>query len=71
VADASGRLVGHRALVARAQRGVDPEPTARKNLNAACRRFMAEADPARKGEAGKELIPAIFGKDATAEDPIL
>ena len=30
----------------------------------------AEADPERKGEAGKELIRAIFGKDAIAEDPI-
>jgi hypothetical protein len=32
---------------------------------------MAEADPARKSEAGKDLIRAIFGKDAVAEDPLL
>jgi hypothetical protein len=32
---------------------------------------MAEADPARKDEAGKDLIRAIFGKDAIAEDRIL
>jgi hypothetical protein len=60
-----------RALVVLAQRGVDAEAAARENLNATYRHFMAEADPARKGEAGKDLIRAIFGKDAIAEDPIL
>jgi len=60
-----------RALVVLAQRGVDAEAAARQNLNTAYRRFMAEADPARKDEAGKDLIRAIFGKDAIAEDPIL
>jgi hypothetical protein len=64
-------LTMSRALVVLAQRGVDAEAAARQNLNAAYRRFMAEADPARKGEAGKDLIRAIFGKDAIAEDPIL
>jgi hypothetical protein len=39
-------------------------------LNATYRRFMSEADPERKGEAGKDLIRAIFGKDAIAEDSI-
>jgi hypothetical protein len=32
---------------------------------------MAEADPERKNEAGKDLIRAVFGKDAIAEDPLL
>lgn len=32
---------------------------------------MAENDPGRKGEAGRDLIRAVFGKDAIAEDPIL
>jgi hypothetical protein len=32
---------------------------------------MSEADPERKDEAGKDLIRAIFGKDAFAEDSIL
>jgi len=59
------------ALVVLAQRGVEAEAAARKNLNTTYRRFMAEADPQRKGEAGKDLIRAIFGKDAVAEDPIL
>jgi len=31
---------------------------------------MAEADP-DKGEVGKDLIRAVFGKDAIAEGPIL
>jgi hypothetical protein len=63
-------LTMSRALVVLAQRGVEAEAVARKNLNVAYRRFMAEADPERKGEAGKDLIRAIFGKDAIAEDPI-
>ena len=54
-----------------AQRGVDAEAEAREALNATYRRFMSEDDPERKGEAGKELIRAIFGKDAIAEDSIL
>jgi hypothetical protein len=64
-------LTMSRALVVLAQRGVDAEAAARQTLNTAYRRFMAEADPARKDEAGKDLIRAIFGKDAIAEDPIL
>ena len=63
-------LTTSRALVVLAQRGVEAEAAARENLNATYRRFMAEADPERKGEAGKDLIRAIFGKDALAEDPI-
>jgi hypothetical protein len=59
-----------RALVVLAQRGVEAEAAARKNLNATYRRFMAESDPERKGAAGKELIRSIFGKDAIAEDSI-
>jgi hypothetical protein len=60
-----------RALVMLAQRGVDAEAAARKSLNATYRRFMSESDPVRKNEAGKDLIRAIFGKDAIAEDSIL
>jgi hypothetical protein len=43
----------------------------RANLGATYRRFMAEGDPERKNEAGKDLIRAIFGKDAIAEDSLL
>src|SRR5579862_9791222 len=60
-----------RALVVLAQRGVEAEAAARENLNATNRRFISEADPERKGEAGKDLIRAIFGKDAIAEHSIL
>src|SRR5580658_9184282 len=60
-----------RALVLLAQRGVDAESAARTHLNSTYRRFMAKADPKRKGEGGKDLIRVIFGKDALAEDSIL
>jgi hypothetical protein len=56
-------LTMSRALVVLAQRGVDAEAAARNALNATYRRFISEADPERKGEAGKGLIRAIFGKD--------
>ena len=59
-----------RALVVLAQRGVEAEAAARAHFNATYKQFMAEADPARKNEAGKDLIRAIFGKDAVAEDPL-
>ena len=64
-------LTMSRALVVLAQRGVEAEAEARKNLKATYRRFMPEADPERKGEAGKDLIRAIFGKDSIAGDSIL
>ena len=64
-------LTMSRALVVLAQRGVEAETAARDNLKATYRRFMFEADPERKGEAGKDLIRAIFGQDAIAEDSIL
>jgi hypothetical protein len=63
-------LTKSRALVALAQRGVEAEAEARQNLNISYRRFMSEADPRLKDEAGKDLIRAIFGKEALAEDPI-
>lgn len=47
------------------------EAAARDDLNATYRRFMSEADPDRKGEAGEDLIRAIFGKNSIAEDSIL
>jgi len=64
-------LTMSRALVMLAQRGVEAEAAARHSLNATYRRFLSEDDPGRKGEAGKDLIRAIFGKDAIAEDSIL
>jgi hypothetical protein len=50
---------------------VEAEAAARDNLNATYRRFMYEDDPERKGEAGRDLIRAVFGKGAIAEDSIL
>jgi hypothetical protein len=64
-------LTMSRALVVLAQRGVEAEAAARNELNANYRRFMSESDPERKGQAGKDLIRAIFGKDSIAEDSIL
>ena len=60
-----------RALVSLAERGVRAERDAKENLKATYHRFMAEREPTRKDEAGKDLIRAIFGKDAIAEDTLL
>jgi len=54
-----------------AERGVQAEADARKNLQAAYRRFMSETEAARKDQAGRDLVRAIFGKDAIAQDPVL
>ena len=59
-----------RALVALAERGVRAEAEAKEQLKSSYNRFLAENDPARKNEAGKDLIRAIFGKHAIAEDSI-
>jgi len=64
-------LTMSRALVMLAERGVEAEAAARDHLNATYRQFMSEDDPERKGEAGKDLIRAIFGEDSIAEDSIL
>jgi hypothetical protein len=42
-----------------------------QNLKATYRRFLRAQEPGKKEEAGKDLIRAIFGADAIAEDPIL
>ena len=65
------RVTMSKALVALAERGVRAEAEAREQLKASYDRFLAESDPARKNEAGKDLIRSIFGQDAIAEDPIL
>jgi hypothetical protein len=59
-----------RALVTLAERGVEAEAAARAKLTAAYEQFMAEGDPARKSEVGEDLIRAIFGGAAIAEDPL-
>ena len=64
-------LTMSRAIVALAERGVRAELDARENLKATYRRFMKEQEPARKEEAGRDLIRSIFGEDAIAEDTLL
>jgi hypothetical protein len=59
------------ALVALAERGVRAEAEAKEQLKASFNRFLSENDPARKNEAGRDLIRSIFGKDSIAEDSIL
>jgi hypothetical protein len=64
-------LTMSRALVALAERGARAEAEAKQQLKASYKRFLAENDPVRKNEAGKDLIRAIFGRDSIAEDPVL
>jgi len=59
-----------RALVTLAERGVEAEAAGRAKLTAAYEQFMAERDLARKSEAGEDLIRAIFGRTAIAENPL-
>jgi hypothetical protein len=58
------------ALVSLAERGIQAERDAKAALKEAYERFMGEREPRRKEEAGKDLIRAIFGKDAIAEDTV-
>jgi hypothetical protein len=58
-------------LIELAETGMRAEGDAKKDLKAAHRRFMTERDPARKNEAGKDLVRTIFGANAIAEDPVL
>ena len=59
-----------RALVVLAERGVSAEAEAKQQLKTAYRNFVKEVEPERKNEAGRDLIRAIFGKDAIAEDSV-
>lgn len=65
------RLTMSRALVSLAERGVLAESDAKANLKATYKRFMEEQEPARKEQAGRDLVRATFGKDAIAEDTVL
>ena len=64
------KLTMSRALVTLAERGVEAAAADRARLAAAYEQFMSTDDPARKSEVGQELIRAIFGKAAIAEDPL-
>ena len=63
-------LTMSRALISLAERGVRAELDAKENLKATYKRFMDEQEPARKNQAGQDLVRAIFGKDAIAEDSV-
>lgn len=54
-----------------AERGVRAERDADLELKAAYERFMKEQGSPRREAAGKDLIRAIFGKDAIAGDTVL
>jgi hypothetical protein len=59
------KLTMSRVLVTLAEQGVEAEAAERARLAAAYEQFMSTDDPARKNEAGQELIQAIFGKAAS------
>lgn len=64
------KLTMSRALVSLAERGMQADLEAKEKLKAAYKRFMAEREAGPKNEAGKDLIRAIFGTDAIAEDTL-
>lgn len=64
-------LTMSRTLVVLAERGLRAELDAKENLKGAYQQFMKEREPAKKDAAGKNLIRAIFGTEAIAEDPLL
>jgi hypothetical protein len=64
------KLTMSRALVSLAERGIQADLEAKKKLKVAYRRFMDEKESGAKNEAGKDLIRAIFGTDAIAEDTL-
>ena len=63
-------VTASRAVVALAERGVAAEAAAQEKLTASYHRFLEENEPLRKDEAGRDLIRAIFGKDAISGDPV-
>ena len=59
-----------RALVVLAERGLLAEMEAKQQLKAAYRNFVEASEPEVKNEAGRELIRAVFGNNAIAEDSV-
>ena len=64
-------LTFSRAVVTLAERGVQAEKEAKDNLELAYKRFMHAREPRKKDPAGNDLIRAIFGADAIADDSSL
>lgn len=50
-----------RALVLLAERGIEAEAEAKRQLESAYHKFVEETEPTRKLEAGNELLRSIFG----------
>ena len=50
--------------------GVCAEAEEKERLKASYKRFLAESDPVRKNEAGRDLVRSIFGEDAIVEDSV-
>jgi hypothetical protein len=63
-------LTMSRAFVTLAEKGVEAEAAARESLNNAYQRFISADGAEQKDEAGKDLIRAIFGRSAFAEDSV-
>lgn len=63
------KLTMSRALVSLAEQGLEAESADRARVATAYDQFLKADDPAARDHAGKQLIEAIFGKDAIAEDP--
>jgi len=61
----------HHGGEARTTEGATAEQNARDNLRTTHQAFLREKHPSKRDEAGKDLIRAIFGKNAIAEDPFL
>src|SRR5438067_310708 len=59
-----------RALVTLVARGVRAETSEREHLEAAYDRFMNVKNSAKRDNAGKNLIRAVFGKGAIAGDTV-
>jgi hypothetical protein len=53
-----------------AERGVQAELDAKENLQTTYKLFMNEQEPSSKNQAGKDLVRAIFGKDALATEDL-
>ncbi len=70
VAKQPGTFTVSRALVVLAEKVVEAEAAARKAMDIAYERFVAETDLECKNDAGKGSIRAIFGRDAIAEDSV-
>jgi len=64
------RLTVSRALVSLAERGVQAEQDKKDKLKKSFERFLNQRSPNKKDAAVKDLIRAIFGDNAIAENSV-